>query len=104
MLSDVFGDLFTRQRIQQHNFEHLFKRVYSLMLHKYGLDVYEAIRAALQRNGRNAESKEAFMPNSGMVRDICMHLDRTYVVTRKLRRIDELATQNCLRICNRVAG
>jgi hypothetical protein len=96
VLSGVFDDLLTLQQGQcaeKYSWEDLYRRVYNLVLHKYGLDVYEAIRAALQRNVRNSDSKEAFMQHARMVRDICLYLERTYVAInhKKLRRIEELA-------------
>ena len=95
VMNNAFDDIFARKH-KQLNFEELYCCAYNLTHHKYGLDLYEAIRAALQHHVaaavRNAESKEEVMLKAGMVRDICLYFNRTYIVTHRLRNIEELAT------------
>ena len=49
-------------------FESLYHSVFTLTSLKYGMNVYEAVEAALRRHVRQAESWESFMRHASAVR------------------------------------
>ncbi len=48
--------------------ESLYHSVFTLTSLKYGMHVYEAVKAALRRHVRQAESRESFMRHASAVR------------------------------------